>query len=234
MSRSNKQLEALEELLSRSGSDPERLSAVRQTQAFRRSWVDLAKCLHEIRKKNAHSKWGFSDFHSYCLKELTLKRPTVDKLLISFSTLSRYAPRVLERDGVAAALPSLDSVSYLAKAVDQHGSSEGAANQGESQPPALEALSKAVFEEQRPLRDIKREFNPLLFPPKGEANPKKRAQKSLSAIRKLKDELLELDMLSPAIRTRLDNQLSLAQEELQLWLDEASQKKASPKAADPV
>lgn len=230
MSRSNKQLQALEELLSRSGSDPERLSAVRQTQAFRRSWVDLAKCLHEIRKKQAFTKWGFSDFHAYCLKELTLKRPTVDKLLLSYSTLSRYAPRVLERDGVAASLPSLDSVSYLAKAVGQHGSSEAAANQGETQPPALEALSKAVFEEQRPLRDIKREFNPLLFPPKADANPKKRAQKSLIAIRKLKDELLELEMLSPAIRTRLDNQLSLAQEELQLWLAEGAQKKT----ADPV
>lgn len=221
MASSKQKLADLAELFERTGSDPERLAAVRQTQAFRRSWVDLAKCLHALRKGKKYSEWGFADFYAYCSKELTLKRATVDKLLISYSTLNRYAPKVLERDGVLKPLPSLESVNYMSKAskAAEQDQDEGAANQGQDKAPALQALSKAVFEEQRPLREIKREFNELLFPKPKEPSPKKRAQRSLNSLRRVKDELLDLDMLSPKLRASLDQSLTLAQEELQDWLE---------------
>lgn len=217
MASSKQKLAELAELFERTGSDPERLAAVRQTQAFRRSWVDLAKCLQELRRANKHSEWGFADFYAYCSKELTLKRATVDKLLISYSTLHRYAPKVLERDGVVKPLPSLESVNYMSKASKAAAQDEESANQGPDRGPALQALSKAVFEEQRPLRDIKREFNDLLFPKKSSDSPQKRVQKSQASIRRLKDELLDLDMLSATLRTKLDKLLTQAQEELQDW-----------------
>lgn len=228
MASSKQKLADLAELFERTGSDPDRLAAVRQTQTFRRSWVDLAKCLHKLRQGKKYSEWGFADFYAYCSKELTLKRATVDKLLISYSTLNRYAPKVLERDGVLKPLPSLESVNYMSKATKAAEQDDAAAaNQGpdhlpdhlRDKAPALQALSKAVFEEQRPLRDIKREFNDLLFPKPKEPSPKKRAQRSLNSLRRVKDELLDLDMLSPKLRATLDKTLTLAQEELQDWLE---------------
>lgn len=222
MASSKQKLAELAELFERTGSDPKRLQAVRQTQAFRRSWVDLAKCLHELRKAKKFSEWGFADFYAYCSKELTLKRATVDKLMISYSTLHRYAPKILERDGVLHPLPSLESVNYVSKAAQAAQHEEGAANQGQDKGPALQALSKAVFEEQRPLRELKKEFNELLFPKPEPLPPQKSAKKALSTIRRLKDELLALDMLDAKRRTLLDEHLSQVQDELDDWLQEQS------------
>ncbi|EDM73529.1 hypothetical protein PPSIR1_07300, partial [Plesiocystis pacifica SIR-1] len=119
MSKSTRKLDALAALLERTGGDPRRIEAVRRAQSFRRSWIDLAETLVTVRSKHLYEKWGYGDFYEYCQDELTLKRGTVDKMTISYSTLERRAPEVLERDGVARQIPSYESLDYYHKTVGE-------------------------------------------------------------------------------------------------------------------
>lgn len=211
MSKSAQKLDALADLLARTGGDAKRIEAVRRTQKFRRSWLEVAEVLHEIRKGKRYTAWGFEDFYSYCSQELTLKRPTVDKLMVSFSTLRQRAPKLLEHDGVAERIPSFDTVDYFSRAVERHQSQSqdpsGAAHAHRA-PKAPETspdeapsaqweddLRRAVFEDNLPLRDIKKQFNPICFPSNSEPSPRAQAQKVLVGTRRLLDNLQS----SPAV-----------------------------------
>ena len=106
MPRSRSKLDDLADMLARTGDDPERLDVVQRAQRFKRSWVDLAESLVRLRKSRAYEAWGYADLHEYCNKELAIRGATVDKLLLSFTTVERHAPEVLARDGVARDIPS--------------------------------------------------------------------------------------------------------------------------------
>ena len=202
MARSTRKLDELAELLERTGGDAQRLGAVKCAQKFRRSWIDLAQSLVKIRSSRAYQRWGYEDFHEYCSKELTLKRPTVDKLTISYSTLERHKPEVLQRDGVAKSIPSYQAIDYFSKVVDKD---EGAANEtankrarGRKAPPRgeeLEALSSAVFDEGKPVGELRKRFDPVFFPrPKG-SEELDQLRKADSASRRLAEQLAEVSVL---------------------------------------
>src|SRR5690606_34437924 len=80
VAKATEKIDALLARLEQSGADPQRLDALRRTQRFKRSWVDLAQTLVEIRRSASFQAWGYDDFYAYCTQELFLKRPTVDKL----------------------------------------------------------------------------------------------------------------------------------------------------------
>ncbi len=202
MARSTRKLDELAELLERTGGDAQRLEAVKRAQRFRRSWIDLAQALVKIRSSQAYTRWGYEDFHDYCSKELTLKRPTVDKLTISYSTLERHKPEVLNRDGVARSIPSYQAIDYFSKVVDND---EGAANEtankrarGRKAPPRgeeLEALSTAVFDEGKPVGELRKRFDPVFFPrPKG-AEELDQLKKVDATSRRLAESLAEVAAL---------------------------------------
>src|SRR4051812_27310193 len=96
-------LAALEETFS---DDQERAELLRRARQFKSSWIELAQSLTEARKSGRWKQWGFETFDDYTRKELHLRQETVDKLTGSYSFLQRRAPAVLDRDGVAAPLPS--------------------------------------------------------------------------------------------------------------------------------
>ena len=114
-----KKIDALAELLERTGGDAERLEVVRRTQRFKRSWIELAEALAKVRSSQSYTRWGYNDFYKYCSAELTLKRVTVDKLVLSFHTIRSHAPEVLEWDGVAKVIPSYEAVDYFSRAVGE-------------------------------------------------------------------------------------------------------------------
>src|SRR5687767_8775032 len=105
MPRSHPKLDALAQMLERTGDDPQRLELVHRAQRFKRSWLELAEALQALSRSRAYEAWGYADLREYCSKELLIRSATVDKLLLSFSTLERHAPEVLERDGVARNIP---------------------------------------------------------------------------------------------------------------------------------
>jgi len=163
MARSNQKLDALQKMLERTGNDPQRLDLVQRAQHFKRSWLELAKGLIALRNSREFERWGFSDLHDYCSKELAIKAATVDKLLVSFSTVERHAPDVLDHDGVARQIPSLDSVDYFNRAL---GSDErpGPFRRLDAKGGAIEQLRSAVFDDGDGVRELRERFRPVLRP----------------------------------------------------------------------
>jgi len=201
VARASEKIAALLERLEQSGADPLRLDALRITQAFKRSWVELAQTLVEIRDTSSYESWGFDDFYAYCTQELHLRRPTVDKLVMSFSTLKRLAPSVLRWDGVEREVPSIQAVDYFGKAVQAANKppEARAPSSGDEPPPAprevLKDLRHAVFDEGQSVAELRRRFDPILRPkPKG-AEELDAIQKALGAARKLADILPEIEGL---------------------------------------
>ena len=233
MAKSTRKLDALAALLERTGGDPKRIEAVRRAQNFRRSWVDLAEVLCRVRSRALYKKWGYGDFYEYCQDELTLKRATVDKLTISYSTLERHAPQVLERDGVAVTIPSYDSLDYYHRTVGEletHGEQvEEAANDPPVRrsaripqaptPELREEFENAVFNEGQPLGELRKRFDPHFFPkPKG-AEELDAIKKANATARKLVDLIIEIDGLPDGQVRKLEAELG----KLRAALDELAE-----------
>lgn len=187
MPRSHKKLDALAEMLERTGDDPVRLGLVQRAQRFKRSWVDLGEALTRLRESRGYEAWGYADLHEYCAKELSIKGATVDKLVLSFATLERHAPEVLDRDGVARNIPSLEAVDYFNRALgtDQR---PGPFRRLDARDDMVEQLRSAVFEEGQSVRELRERFNPVLHD-KPEASE---AHELLRKARALTDKLTQL------------------------------------------
>jgi hypothetical protein len=217
--KSSRKLDALAALLERTGGDPKRIEAVRRAQNFRRSWIDLAEILCQVRARGLHEKWGYADFYDYAQDELTLKRATVDKLTISYNTLERHAPQVLERDGVATKIPSYDALDYYQRTVgelerDEVGGDE-AANEAPRRarvpqlpdPELRREFEEAVFNEGQPVSELRRRFDPHFFPkPKG-AEELERLKKANATARKLAELIAEIEGLPEAMIRKLESEL---------------------------
>ncbi|MCH9686896.1 MAG: hypothetical protein K0V04_36010, partial [Deltaproteobacteria bacterium] len=183
------------------GADPNRLEALRCTQRFKRSWVDLAQTLVTLRRSSAYEAWGFEDFYVYCTQELFLKRPTVDKLTMSYSTLQRLAPNVLKWDGVEKEIPSYQAVDYFGKAMGQSNRGAKAANDTRPVPPpppreVIKELRHAVFDEGQSVAELRRRFDPVLKPKPAGAEQLEIIAKALAAARKLAEILPDVDGLT--------------------------------------
>jgi hypothetical protein len=215
--KSTRKLDALAALLERTGGDPKRIEAVRRAQNFRRSWLDLAEILIEVRSRNLYQKWGYADLYAYAEDELTLKRATVDKLTISYNTLERHAPQVLERDGVATQIPSYDALEYYDRTVGEleRDQTDEAANEAPRRgrvpqlpdPDLRREFEEAVFNEGQPVSELRRRFDPHFFPkPKG-AEELDRLKKASAAARKLAELIAEIDSLPETMVRKLEADL---------------------------
>ena len=78
----------LAEALEAEGADELRVHVVRRAREFKRSWVNMAEALVEVRNRESYLDWGYEDFYSYCSLELQLKQATADKLTGSYVALT--------------------------------------------------------------------------------------------------------------------------------------------------
>ena len=205
MAPRTKKIDELAALLEKTGGDTKRLDVLKRTQQFKRSWVELAEALVEVRRTGRHRKWGYDDFHEYCSKELQLRRATVDKLTISFSTIQRHAPQVLSWDGVAKTIPSYQAVDYFSRAVGGSPDSDGTASSEPSanRPPkkVLEELSHAVFDEGKPIGELRKRFDAVL-------HPKAKGEAQLEVVQQARASARKLAELLPDIRGLSDNRVT--------------------------
>jgi hypothetical protein len=162
MSRIEDKLEQLADGLKSAGDDALRLEVVQRARRFKRSWVEMAEALVHVQDSRAFERWGYSDLHEYCAKELRIRSQTVEKLTGSYSALRAHAPEVLARDGVARTIPTIDAVDYFARALERR----GGADEIEPSSELVDDLHKAVFDEALPVETIKRKFDPLFHPHK--------------------------------------------------------------------
>lgn len=190
-----------------------RLELVKRARAFKRSWVDMAEALVEVRDSGAYREFGFTDFHRYCEEELNLKRATVDKLTGSYVALERHAPSALARDGVAMPLPAMESVDYFAAALAGSGP-KGRAPSPPPGPEVVEELRRAVFDENLPVAALRKRFEPVLRP-KTDADARlDQLQRTSAATRKLAALLEGADFLDDDRRTSLLADLAALEGEL--------------------
>ena len=213
-------LETLLRRLERTGAEPARLDTIRVAQQFKRSWIELAGKLVELRRSRSFEVWGFDDFHRYCAEELQLRRATVDKLTISFSTLERVAPQVLSWDGVAKTIPSYEAVDYLGRAmglppVGEDGEPKPRRRE-EAAPPreVIKELRNAVFDEGQTVAELRKRFDPVLWPkPKG-AEKLELIVRATGLARKLAEVLPEIDGLSDKRVASIEQALGGLRQEL--------------------
>jgi len=98
------------------GDDAQRVDVLSRAARFKRSWMDLAEALMDVRNSGFVERWGFGSFYEYCQKELHLRKSTADKLTASFGYLNEHAPDVLRRDGLSEPIPQPDTIHALARA----------------------------------------------------------------------------------------------------------------------
>jgi hypothetical protein len=137
-------------------SDPERADTLAKARAFKRTWLELAEALTRVQGGKSWERWGYSDFDSYCRKELHLRSSTVAKLLGSYRFLETSAPRVIERarDGSESPVPSLAAVEFVAKA----------AQAGNADDETMDTIQRAAFDEGAEAGLLSRRFKDVAFP----------------------------------------------------------------------
>lgn len=108
------------------------LSAVRD---FKASWVTVGEELTEVREKSLFERWGYTNFETYCRRELRIKNDTATKLTRSFSFLRDHEPKALD-ERQQRELPPLDVVDLLSQARER----------SQVQPSELDTIRQEVFD----------------------------------------------------------------------------------------
>ena len=203
---SHQRLEALQHQLEQSGADALRLELVRRARNFKRSWVDMAEALTQVRRLELWESWGHVDFYTYCSKELLLTRATVDKLTNNYGVVREHAPQVIERDGIAKPIPDVDAVTYFAKVL-QHAPDEGEEER-------FDELKQAVFDESKPVAVLRRTFNPVFFPKDKKQERIENLEKIRSTVRRLEGLLQQAPALDQTRVAALMKQFTALREEI--------------------
>src|SRR5687768_583029 len=147
----------MEDRLLAVAGDPLRADTLQKARAFKRTWLELAEALTKVQGKQAWEQWGYTDFDSYCRKELHLRGSTVAKLLGSYRFLETSAPRVIERarqDRFESPIPSLPAVEFVQKATER------AAADAET----LETIQRVAFDEGLDAPLLAKKFKDVAFP----------------------------------------------------------------------
>lgn len=191
---SHDELERLASDMKARGEQGLRLRAVERARSFKRTWLEMAEVLVAVRARHAYLDWGHQEFFAYCEAELRIKRATVEKLTASYAALERHAPAVLQRDGVAQSIPSVDAVDYFARALRGDPSPANDAQDPDELPrEVLDELKRAVFEEGAPVASLRRRFDPMLRPTSDDQRRAEVARKASAAAKRLAGQLPELE-----------------------------------------
>jgi hypothetical protein len=204
-------LAALEETFS---DDPERVELLRRARQFKSSWIELAQALTEARKNGRWKRWGFETFDDYTRRELHLRQETVDKLTGSYSFLQRRAPAVLDRDGVAAPLPSYQAIDFLRRAEERP----------DAPREAVEEIRRKVLDEALPIMQVAREYKDVVFP----IDEKTRKKQDAAGLKNVAKRLRELLAETRAVPRRLAGEVS---ESLDKLLETLGSEKPEEEAA---
>ncbi|MCA9720729.1 MAG: hypothetical protein H6713_37475 [Myxococcales bacterium] len=227
MASSTKKIDQLAELLEKTGGDAQRLDVVKRTQKFKRSWIELAEALAKVQRERAYTRWGFKDFFEYCSAELTIKKATAEKLVLSYTTIRRHAPEVLKWDGVARTIPSYEAVDYYSRAVGPFIDEGGDGDAGDDAPPRprsriqveptpelMAEMKQAVFDEGKPVGELRKRFDPVIYPKPKAAEKLEVVRKANATAKKLAELLPDIDGLDPKRVRQLDEQLGALREQL--------------------
>lgn len=161
------------------------LASLRQ---FRASWVELGRLLNEVVYGGDYKEWGYDDFEVYCARELGLKKPTVQKLMVSYNYMKKYESNRL-RDyednasgPLTSAIPDFQTVELLDKVRRQEKLPDD----------AIGELHRRAFDGDTEEPELRKELRQCLRPPLDEStmtDVSDHRKRELAAILKLSREL---------------------------------------------
>ncbi len=222
MSRVTDTLSQRQQSLQDQGADPLRIELLRRARRFKRSWIDMADALLEVKQRAAYQAWGYETLYAYCEQELMINKRTVDKLTGSYSTLREHAPELLERADDAP-IPSYDAVDYFRRVVDKPDSAPD--------DEVVRDLRAAVFEQGAPLSDIRKQFNPVFFAKTNEDVALEALMKAQRMAGQLEQLLADLDGLSAARVREVTTALAALRKDLDELIPEARAQAEMSRAA---
>jgi hypothetical protein len=126
-----------------------RHSVLDAARRFKAGWVDLGKLLVEVRDRALYTEWGFATFDQYCSKELHIRKSTAEKLVRSFSFLSRHEPKAVANDDIVRTAPPFEVVEVLA----------GAEERGQLDADRYRAIRQSIWDSEKPVAELRREFS---------------------------------------------------------------------------
>ncbi|MBK8013847.1 MAG: hypothetical protein IPK13_21165 [Deltaproteobacteria bacterium] len=162
---------------------------------FKRSWIEFAEHLTEVRRTSAFKSWGYRTFEAYAQHELHLRRETAQKLVRSYDFLSAHeadslrSAREVEPTAQGHVLPDYQALAVLAEARQNPNLSEE----------DYRTIRDEVFESDpvpAQVRKMVRERAPEA--PKGEEEPDERVRRCLALAERLYGMLLEANV-PPAV-----------------------------------
>lgn len=80
------------------------------------SWIELGQYLYSIHKDKLYKSWGYTEFSTYCRKELRIRESTASKLLKSYFFLEKEEPSMASAplsEDAPATIPHYESVNLL-------------------------------------------------------------------------------------------------------------------------
>jgi hypothetical protein len=94
-----------------------RRTVLEGARRFKASWVEFAKLLSEVKRKQSWRPWGFASFEEYCGRELFIRRQTAEKLTLSYGFLERHEPDLAGEEARRA--PPFEVIEVLSRAEAQ-------------------------------------------------------------------------------------------------------------------
>lgn len=94
-----------------------RRTVLEGARRFKASWVEFARLLSEVRRKESWRPWGFASFEEYCGRELFIRRQTAEKLTLSYGFLERHEPDLAGEEARRA--PPFEVIEVLSRAEAQ-------------------------------------------------------------------------------------------------------------------
>ncbi len=180
------------------------MAALRQ---FRASWVELGRLLNEVVYGGDYKEWGYDDFEVYCARELGLKKPTVQKLMISYNYMKKYEGKRLDdfeerRDQAPASeIPDFQTVELL----------DRVRRREEMPEERLEELHRRAFSGEVEEPEIRKELRQCLRPPLPDDSPSENGRGRnadlagvLRASRELRRRLATSQSVPDGLKERLE------------------------------
>jgi hypothetical protein len=193
----------IEELLQNVPPDSERYQVLVSVRRFKSSWAELGEWLTRVANSGLFREWGYDSFETYCTKEIRIRRQTADKLLLAYRFLEREEPGALARREQRP-LPDYRSVDLLRQArEEQHFPAE-----------EYQTLREAVFEEERSLPAVRKQYRDLDAPrqPLAERNDRQ-LRAALAAARRLQTALAPLSEVPEVYRETLGSLVEFLEEQ---------------------
>ena len=162
---------------------------------FKAAWVEFARLLSQVRRKEHWREWGYPSFDKYCASELFIKKATAEKLTASYGFLERHEPRLAEGRGDVEA-PPFEVIEVLSRA-EAAGrlTAEGwreLRDEVMERPPTPRALDRTLTEK----------YGPPPAPPR--VPPSERLERIAGQARRLADACAGEGAVPPALRAKAE------------------------------